>query len=86
MLSNKNLKKKPNKQTTRNPKGIRNLSVFGVAALGGFAEELQERRPAVRGLVFDHDGAQLGERVLHGVPATRRARQTAIYLFGMTFF
>lgn len=80
MLSNKNLKNKTKQKkhkTKRKPNGIRNLSVFGVAALGGFAEELQERRPAVRGLVFDHDGAQLGERVLHGVPATR---QTAIYL------
>lgn len=58
---------KPNKMQRR--KNM-NLSIFCVAALGGFTEELQQGGPAVGGLVFDHHRAQLGERVLHRVPAT----------------
>lgn len=57
----------------------KNLSVFCVAALCGFVEELQEGGPAVWGLVFDHDCAQLGERVLHRVPATRQSTENKYY-------
>lgn len=39
----------------------KNLSIFCVAALCGFVEELQEGRPAVWGLVFDHNCTQLGQ-------------------------
>ena len=45
------------------------LSLVKVAALGGLIEELQQSRPAVRCLVFDHHRAELGKRVLHRVSA-----------------
>lgn len=48
------------------------LSVMRIAALGGLIEELQQGRPAVWCLMFDHHCTQLGQRVLHCVSATQK--------------
>lgn len=37
------------------------LSVMGVGALGGLIEELEQGRPAVWCLMFNHNSTELGE-------------------------
>lgn len=48
------------------------LSVMRDAALGGLIKKLQQGRPAVWCLMFNHNCTQLGQSMLHGVPAKER--------------